>query len=102
MTKKILNLLFILIVTGCHRPTHMTRTYSIPALDTQQKANALKNVLNTRFPNALQSIEADLQSRTVTITFDEQSCRTMNIEQLIAETGFAVNHRPGLAQKTSK
>jgi hypothetical protein len=83
-----------LIFSGCHRPDTLTRTYHVPALDTPQKAKALHAALNAAIPNEISEVKVDLQARTLTATFNEQKCRTMNLEQLIAESGFAVNERP--------
>ena len=90
--------LIALIAAGCHRPTTITSTYTVPALDSEQKAATLQKILNTKLPGALHSIETDIPSRTVTVSFDEQLCRKMNMELVIAEAGFTVNHRPGHLQ----
>jgi hypothetical protein len=82
------------MLSGCHRPDTLTRTYHVPALDTPQEAKALHAFLNAAIPGEISDINVDLQARTLTATFNEQKCRTMNIEQLIAESGFAVNERP--------
>lgn len=91
--------LLALTAAGCHRPAVITATYTVPALDNEQKAATLQQALKARLPNELQAIETDIESRTVTVSFDERLCRKMNVEVVIAEAGFMVNHRPGYARK---
>lgn len=86
--------LLLFLAVGCHRAELITASYLIPALDSEEKVTVLTQALTTQLPNQLQLIESDIQSHTLTISFHEQLCRTMNVEQVIAEAGFAVNSRP--------
>ena len=94
--------IIILISAGCHRPEITTSIYSVPALDSEQKAEVLRKALANKLPTELEQVEIDVQSRTLTISFNERQCRKMNVEQVIAESGFAVNHRPAYDQKHKK
>ncbi|MFC1467855.1 hypothetical protein ACFLQY_04100 [Verrucomicrobiota bacterium] len=94
--------LIMFLVTGCHRPEIITSTYSVPGLDNEQKAATLRQALESKLTRELQQVEIDVQSRTLTVSFNEKLCRAMNVEQVIAETGFSVNHRPAFNPKRKK
>lgn len=100
MYKHGLILALIAIATaGCHRPQTMSAVYNVPDLDSQQKVAALEKALKTGLPDGIKSIDSDIQAHTLTVTFNEQLCRTMNVEEMIAEAGFAANYRPAYAKK---
>ena len=103
MHKKLLAIsLLPLFLTACHRPSVITETSAIPDLDTPDKAQVIQHALTTRFPNELVEISSDIQARQLTITFHENLCRKMNIEQAVSEAGFDIDARPAARTRTHK
>ena len=84
--------LLLSLTSGCFRQEIQVAEYSVPELKTpaaetylQSRLRALPGYKEARF---------DLQAHTISVTYNSNDIRTMNIEEAIALAGFAVNGRP--------
>ncbi len=87
----------MMLATGCRRPPTITETFFVPEMKTEKDAENIQASLNNQLPTEITAVTANLNDQTLTVTFKEQFCRKMNVEESIAEAGYAVNARP--AQK---
>jgi hypothetical protein len=77
---------------GCFRKEVVSESFSIPEMDSPQKAAYLQQVIRLQ-PGYLDS-RSDLANRTLTIDYASSQIRKMNFEEAIAQAGFSVNSRP--------
>jgi hypothetical protein len=83
---------------GCFRKEIVSATFSIPEMDSPQKAAYLQQVIRVQ-PGYIDS-RSDLEFHTLTIDYASSLIRKMNFEEAIALSGFSVNNRP--ASPTAK
>jgi hypothetical protein len=76
----------------CFRKEIVSTDYNVPDMDTQAKATFLQNRLKT-IPGYVESTY-NLSSHTMTVSYKSSTVRKMNFEEVIAQSGFAVNLRP--------
>ena len=76
----------------CFRKEVVSSTYHVPDMATSAAAAYLQNVL--RNMPGYDTSTADLETRTITISYYSSTVRKMNFEETIALAGFAVNGRP--------
>ena len=77
---------------GCFRKEVVSERFTIPEMDSPQKAAYLQQVIRL-LPGYLDS-RSDLENRTLTIVYASSQIRKMNFEEAIALAGFPVNSRP--------
>ncbi len=107
-----LTLLFVLAVSGCDdrdaaaqeektKPTFMfwcfrkeivSAEFHVPDMSTPAAASYIANHLRA-LPGYV-DCTSNLDERTLTVSYQGSTIRTMNIEEAIALSGFAVNLRP--------
>lgn len=101
--KKILITCFTLMLicglTGCHRKEIRVAEFQVPAMKSETAVNYIRERIKGLGQGQgqvapIKSIDADLASNTLIVTYNSNHLRTMNIEDAIAKVGFAVNHRP--------
>ncbi len=80
------------LATGCFRQEVQVAEYSVPKMSTpaagayiQARLKGIPGISNSAF---------DVENRTITVTYQSSTIRTMNVEEAIAFSGFAVNNRP--------
>ena len=93
-----LSILLPLLALGCFRQEVQVAEYHIPAMTTPAVDAYLQAHLKA-IPG-IKSISSDLQTQTLTVSYQSSTIRKMNIEEGIAFSGFAVNNRP--ANPTAK
>lgn len=76
----------------CFRKEVLEEHYHVPQLTNEQAARYLRAHLKT-IPG-LVDVGFNLSTQTVTVKYQSSTIRKMNIEEKIAESGFAVNGRP--------
>jgi len=84
--------LLLSLTSGCFRQEVQVATYSVPEMKTPAAETYLQGRLRT-LPGFMEA-SFDLEAHTITVTYDSNTIRTMNIEEVIALSGFAVNGRP--------
>jgi copper chaperone CopZ len=76
----------------CFRKEILDADYHVPNMSTPAAAQYLQNKLK-----GLPGIENgtfNLETHVITISYQSSTIRQMNIEEAIAQAGFAVNNRP--------
>lgn len=93
----LLLLLSSILFTGCFRPKNSTSEYHIPDMTTP----AMESYIITTIKSlpGIETITANLNQRTITVSYQNKILRSMNIEELIATSGFSVNNRPAHPNK---
>ena len=86
------------LVSGCFRQELQAAEYHIPAMSTPVVEARIQAVLKG-IPE-IEIVSADIESQTVTVTYQSSAIRKMNIEEAIALAGFAVNNRPANPKAT--
>jgi copper chaperone CopZ len=76
----------------CFRKEIVSTDYAVPEMNTSAEAIFLQNRLKT-IPGFVES-SYNLSSHTLTVSYKSSTVRKMNFEEAIAQSGFAVNHRP--------
>lgn len=77
---------------GCFRKEIVTADYHIPDMAAPEAAKYLQGRLKA-VPGYVDST-VDLNARILTVRYKSTTIRSMNIEEAIALSGFAVNNRP--------
>lgn len=82
----------LLLAQGCFRQEVQVAEYHIPAMTTP----AAEAYVQSRLKGipGIKSISGNVGTRTLTVSYESSTIRTMNIEEAIALAGFAVNNRP--------
>ena len=80
------------LASGCFRQEVQTAEYSVPELATPAAGAYIQGKLKS-IPGIVES-SFDTTARTVTVSYQSSTIRTMNIEEAIALAGFTVNDRP--------
>ena len=80
------------LAPGCFRQEVQVAEYSVPEMGTpaagayiQNKLKGIPGIVETSF---------DVKAHSLTVSYQSSTIRTMNIEEAIALSGFAVNSRP--------
>ncbi|HSR87866.1 MAG TPA: hypothetical protein VLL07_02840 [Pontiella sp.] len=76
----------------CYRKEIVSDTYHVPEMATPAAATYLQQAV--RSAPGYESSSADLENRTLTISYSSSTVRKMNFEEAIALAGFSVNGRP--------
>jgi copper chaperone CopZ len=76
----------------CFRKEIVSADYLVPAMRTTEAANYIQSRLKA--VPGYESSSYDLSSHTITVDYKSSQVRKMNFEEAIAQSGFAVNHRP--------
>jgi copper chaperone CopZ len=76
----------------CYRKEIASDQYHVPEMATAAAATYLQNALG--LVAGYESSSADLESRTLTVSYYSTIARKMNFEEAIALAGFSVNGRP--------
>ena len=76
----------------CFRKEIVSAEYHVPEMATTAAATYLQQVV--RSAPGYESSSADLENRTLTISYYSSTIRKMNFEEAIALSGFSVNGRP--------
>lgn len=82
----------LLLAQGCFRQEIQVAEYHVPNMATAAAANYIHAQLKS-LPG-IKTVSGNLETHTLTISYASSSIRTMNIEETIALSGFAVNNRP--------
>ncbi|MCK4565050.1 MAG: heavy-metal-associated domain-containing protein [Verrucomicrobia bacterium] len=87
-----LSAVLLFLAQGCFRQEVQVAEYSVPAMSTpaagayiQGRLKGIPGISNSTF---------NVENRTITVIYQSSTIRTMNIEEAIALSGFAVNNRP--------
>jgi hypothetical protein len=80
----------------CFRKEILQAEYHIPEMETSEAAVHIQARLKT-LPGFVDST-CDLSKNILTVRYESSILRTMNIEEAIALSGFAVNNRPAAAK----
>ena len=82
----------LFLAQGCFRQEVQVAEYSVPEMSTpaagayiQGRLKGIPGISNSTF---------NVENRTITVIYQSSTIRTMNIEEAIALSGFAVNNRP--------
>ncbi|MDF7800760.1 hypothetical protein P4C99_14895 [Pontiellaceae bacterium B1224] len=76
----------------CFRKEIVSADYHIPDMKTEAAASYIQSRLKS-VPGYTDS-SYNLASRSMTVSYKSSTVRKMNFEEAIAQSGFAVNHRP--------
>jgi copper chaperone CopZ len=93
--KKLLTLvlcLLPLLPLGCFRQELHVAEYHIPAMSSPAAEAYIQARLKT--VPGVKTISSNLENRTLTVSYQSNAIRTMNIEEAISILGFSVNNRP--------
>lgn len=77
---------------GCYRKEIVSSNYHVPKMNTPAQAAYIQRYLK-QIPGYVDS-SCDLAKHTVTVSYQSTTVRSMNFEEAIAISGFAVNDRP--------
>lgn len=89
-------------LAGCRRSDMRTITIDVPGMKSGRCAEIVVNAL-TRFHGIpRERIQADLERRTVTVTYESLNLSLKNLEATIAESGFTANTTPAEADAVQK
>jgi len=80
------------LAQGCFRQEVQVAEYSVPKMSTAASGAYIQGRLKG-IPGISNST-VNVENRTITVTYQSSTIRTMNIEEAIALSGFAVNNRP--------
>ena len=80
------------LAPGCFRQEVQTAEYSVPEMATPAAGAYIQGRLKS-VPGIVES-SFDTSARTITVSYQSSTIRSMNIEEAIALAGFAVNNRP--------
>lgn len=87
-------------LAGCFRQEIQVAEYRIPTMEKPETASYIEK--NVRQLTGIKEVSYDLQKQTLTVTYDSNTIRFMNIEETIARSGFTVNNRPANPQAKAK
>ncbi len=82
----------LLVASSCFRQEAQTAEYFVPKMSTPEAATYLQNRIK-RIPGII-DISSNLKAHTLTVRYESDIIRIMNIEETIALAGYAVNNRP--------
>jgi hypothetical protein len=77
----------------CFRKEIVSAEYKIPEMQTPEVARYIQQRLKKALPGVVET-RADLANHTLWVSYKSSTIRKMNIEEEIAQMGFAVNYRP--------
>lgn len=81
-----------ILALGCFRQELQVAEYHVPAMTSPATEAYLQSRLKG-FPG-IKMISGDLETQILTVSYQSNTIRKMNIEEAIAISGFAVNNRP--------
>lgn len=80
------------LTTGCFRQEVQVAEYHIPDMSSPSDEAYIRARIKGIY--GVESISSDLESHTLTVSYQSSTIRTMNIEESISIIGFSVNNRP--------
>jgi copper chaperone CopZ len=86
------------LVLACRRQDIRTVTIRVPAMGSAACTNIVAEALQKAQGIPPEWIRADIEKRTVTVTYDSLQRATKNLEFAIADAGFQANDTPANPQ----
>lgn len=91
--------LVVAVLQGCRGYDKRTITISVPEMKNRECAQRIASALaNKPGIGPENKFSVDIDTRTVTITYDSMLLAKKNIEFLIADAGFSANEVPANAE----
>jgi copper chaperone CopZ len=85
----------VLVGASCRKTDVRTAVIRVPQMRTQDGAKLVTEAIKqARYGVQVDSIKADVVSRTVTLKYDSMELAIKNIEFLVADAGFDANEVP--------
>jgi len=95
-----LTVLFCIGIIGCFRNEIKTTDYKVYKMTTPAAAAFIQERIKTL--DGVLNISYNLSNTSLTVTYNTNKLRKMNIEEAIALCGFDVNNRPANPQAKAK